>query len=253
MDAQHADALAQRIWDARRSRRTLPPLTGEVDLSLRDAYAVQQAVQRRREAQGQRRAGYKLGYTSAAMRQQMGVETMNFGPLTDAMLLQSGDRVGDDVLQPRVEPEIAFLFDRDVTHAADRDDVLAAVGAVHASLEVVDSVWTDYRFRIEDNTADGSSASYVVLGDVLANQDLPAIEVVLERNGEATARATGAAASGHPAEGVVWLVGELAARGERIHAGDLIITGGLTLAVPLEPGDVIRAVFDGSVEVAVRR
>lgn len=253
MDTQQADRLAQRIWEARCSGRTLSPLTDELDLTLTDAYAVQAAVQRRREEQGQRRAGYKLGYTSAAMREQMAVDTMNFGPLTDVMLLSSGDHVGDDVLQPRVEPEIALVFAADLAQARSRDDVLGAVGEVRAALEVVDSVWTDYRFRIEDNTADGSSASSAVLGGVLTNPDLPVIDVVLERNGEQMARATGAAASGHPAEGVVWLVSELAARGERISAGDVVITGGLTRAVPLEPGDVVRAVFDGSVEVTVRR
>ena len=253
MDARHAEALAERIWDARRNGRTLPPLTDELDLSLDEAYQIQDAVERRREASGQRRAGYKLGYTSAAMREQMGLTTMNFGPLTDAMLLSSGGHVSEALLQPRVEPEIAFVFANDITGARSRQEVMAAVGEVRAALEVVDSVWTDYRFRIEDNTADGSSASHVVLGALLDNPELPAITVVLERNGAEVARATGAAASGHPAEGVVWLLGELAARGERIHAGDVVITGGLTRAVPLEPGDVVRAVFDESVEVLVRR
>lgn len=245
--------LADRILGARTAGVTLAPITEGRALTLADAYRVQDAVTARRLAAGQRRVGYKLGYTSAAMREQMGVDTMNHGPLTDAMLLDSGDAVGDAVLQPRVEPEIALVFAADVPADATRDTVLAAVADARACLEVVDSVWTDYRFRLEDNTADGSSASGAVLGPRLDAADLAAVEVVLQRNGEEAGRATGAAAAGHPAEGVAWLAGELARRGDAVRAGDVVITGGLCRAVPLEPGDVITATFDGAADVTVRR
>lgn len=253
IDDHVADEFAERIWRARRQRRTLPALTEAVALTIDDAYAVQRAVQRRRLRSGQRPIGFKLGYTSAAMRRQMNVTTMNWGPLTDAMVLPDGGRVGDAVLQPRVEPEIAFVFARDVTAGAGRDDVMAAVGQVRAALEVVDSVWTDYQFQIEDNTADGSSACGVVLGPSVAAANLDSVRVVLRRNGTVVAKGTGAAASGHPAEGVVWLAEQLARTGDHIRAEDLVITGGLTRAVPLEAGDVVTARFDAAPVVSIRR
>jgi 2-keto-4-pentenoate hydratase len=134
------------------------------------------------------------------------------------------------------------------------DEVLDATADACACLEVVDSVYADYRFTLEDNTADGSSAAQVVLGDSLkAVGPLDAIPVVLSRNGRTVASGTSAAASGHPAIGVVWLVHQLARRGLRLEVGDVVITGGLTAAVPLEPGDTESAVFADSVEISVGR
>jgi 2-keto-4-pentenoate hydratase len=119
---------------------------------------------------------------------------------------------------------------------------------------VVDSVYTDYRFRLEDNTADGSSAGQVVIGPSVGDvEGLAEVSVVLERNGDVAGRGLGSDASGHPAHGVVWLVGRLAAVGRRLQAGDIVITGGLTAAVPLAPGDEVRATFDPRIEVSVRR
>jgi 2-keto-4-pentenoate hydratase len=113
-------------------------------------------------------------------------------------------------------------------------------------------VFTDYRFRLEDNTADGSSAAQVVVGSSLGTVvGLDEIDVLLRRNGEEVGRATGAAASGHPLAGVAWLAGQLAARGSRLEAGQIVITGGLTAAVPLAPGDEVVAVFGGRVTVSV--
>jgi 2-keto-4-pentenoate hydratase len=237
------------------SQRTLPPLSDEAPLSLADAYAVQRAVTALRYARGERHVGWKLGYTSLAMREQMGVDAPNYGPLTDAMLLASGSALPDGALQPRVEPEIGLRFARRLSGVVSVDDVLAACEGGYACLEVVDSVWTDYRFTLEDNTADGSSAAWVVVGPVLPLADLPSIGVDLARNGEVVASATGAAASGHPAEGVVWLAAQLGLDGRALESGDLVITGGLTAACPLEVGDIIAATFtaDRAVEVVVRR
>jgi 2-keto-4-pentenoate hydratase len=257
VDAHRVEALADELVAARRGRRTL-----EVErvwagpagrYGLADAYRVQAAVTGARLAGGERLVGWKLGYTSAAMRRQMGVEEPNHGPLTDAMLLASGAAVPAAALQPRAEPEVALRFAADVPAGAGVEEVLAAAEGAYGCLEVVDSVWAGYRFRLEDNTADGSSAAWVVLGGRLPDLPLDRVEVELWRNGEECGRATGAAASGHPAAGVAWLAGALAERGERVRAGQLVITGGLTAAVPLGRGDAVAARFSGGVAVAVQR
>lgn len=253
-DAFDVSHTAMRLRQIRRLGWTTPPLSDEAPLSLAAAYAIQRALTAIRLSEGERVVGWKLGYTSQAMRVQMGVEAPNYGPLTDAMLLTDGANLGDRATQPRAEPEIAIRLARDLSGPVDLATVLAAVDCAFASLEVVDSVYTDYRFTLEDNTADGSSAAFVVLGSELASYDrLDEVAVRLERNGVPVASAFGAAASGHPLAGVAWLSDQVGAAGGTLAAGQLIITGGLTAAVPLQPGDCVRAVFDERVVVSVSR
>jgi 2-keto-4-pentenoate hydratase len=248
-------AAARSLRSARRAGRTLDvPLSRSPGLSLADAYRIQDQMTALRLAAGERLAGWKLGYTSAVMRAQMGIEAPNFGPLTDAMLLGSPAVLPAGALQPRVEPEIGLRLGRPLRTPCSADDVLAACDAALACLEIVDSVWSGYRFTLEDNTADGSSAAWVAVGPSLPVSELAALPVELSVDGEVVERGTGAAASGHPALGVVWLAEQLAGRGQALEPGDLVITGGLTSAHPLEPGHSISASFgDGRWLAEVRR
>jgi 2-keto-4-pentenoate hydratase len=253
-ELDHA-AAARVLVSARRAGRTLDVLLSEEPgLSLADAYRVQDQVTALRLADGEQRAGWKLGYTSAAMRAQMGIDAPNFGPLTDAMLLESPALLPGGALQPRIEPEIGLRLGRRLAGPCSVSDVLTACDAALACLEVVDSVWSGYRFTLEDNTADGSSAAWVVVGPVMMLDDLASLQVALSVDGEVVERGTGAAASGHPTLGVVWLAEQLAERGLALEPGDLVITGGLTSAHPLEPGHRISASFgDGRWLAEVRR
>jgi 2-keto-4-pentenoate hydratase len=247
-----AATWARALLASRAARTTRDPITVTTPLTIDDAYAIQRHVTARRIESGERIIGWKLGYTSVAMRRQMGVDAPNHGPLTDAMVLASGAQVSERLVQPRVEPEIGVRMAGPVPADAGADEVQHVLDDAFACLEVVDSVFTDYRFRLEDNTADGSSAAQVVVGSSLGTVvGLDEIDVVLRRNGEEVGRATGAAASGHPLAGVAWLAGQLAARGSRLEAGQIVITGGLTAAVPLAPGDEVVAVFGGRVTVSV--
>ena len=246
-------AEAAVIVTAHERRQTLDPISGRAALSMADAYTIQALVTEARFRRGERRIGWKLGYTSIVMREQMGVDQPNFGPLTDAMFVDDDTDVAGRYTQPRVEPEVALRFAGDVPDGADRAAVLDAVASAHAALEIVDSVWTGYRFRIEDNTADGSSAAGVVLGGEIPLDRIADVAVTLEVDGQPAGRGHGRDASGHPADGVVWLAARLAERGEHIAAGDVVITGGLTAAAALMPGSVIAGVFDGDLAVRVRR
>lgn len=255
--------LAERIWAARQAGRTLDAgaTIGTPDLAT--AYAIQRALLALRLAAGERVVGWKLGYTSEVMRRQMGIARPNIGPLTDRMLLNSGDAVHERLVQPRVEPEIGLRLQTalDARHApVDRHTVAAAVEGAYACLEVVHSTWTGYRFNLEQNTADNSSAGQVVIGPRLPVADLMALDAVAVRlsDGDQTlGQGVGADADGHPLDAVVRLVRELAAFGQRLEAGDLVITGGLTKACELEVGGRLTGVFSfgdaWSVDVTVRR
>ena len=224
---------------------------------LTAGYAVQTALTARRLARGAAIIGWKLGYTTAAMRTQLGIAEPNFGPLLDTMRLDDGATVPEAVLHPRVEPEIALVLGHDVDGPLDADEALAACAEAVVALEVVDSVWADYRFDLEHNTADGSSAAYVVTGAALPLDALADIEVTLHRNGAHVGTGTGAAAMGHPARALAWLTAQLSGRGVTLHVGDVVITGGLVAAVPLQRGDVVHADFDhpstSTRRVSVRR
>jgi 2-keto-4-pentenoate hydratase len=234
-----ASELAAQIDDAHRERRLLDA-TRQPPLDLGEAYAVQRALTALRTRRGARPVGWKLGYTSAAMREQMGVASPNYGPLLDTMLITDG-RVPDALVHPRVEPEIAVVLGADLRP-----------GEARAALEVVDSVWRDYRFTLELNTADGSSAAAVALGPTLGPDGLDVVAVRMLRNGQEVGASTGAAAMGHPLRALDWLVSTLAADGELLRPGDVVITGGLTAAVPVEPGDVVEAVFGDDVVLRLR-
>jgi 2-keto-4-pentenoate hydratase len=230
--------LATTIDTAHREGRLLDA-AAQPPLDLAAAYAVQRRLTALRTARGAARIGFKLGYTSQAMRAQMGVGEPNHGPLLDTMRITDG-HLPAHLIHPRVEPEIALVLGPD----------LRPVRA-HAALEVVDSIWRDYRFTLELNTADGSSAAGVVLGPPLPMDGLDALRVKLTRNGALVAEGTGAAAMGHPLRALEWL--QRALTDDALREGDVVITGGLTAAVPLEDGDEVAADFGGAATVRLRR
>lgn len=234
-------ALGERIIAAR-SVGDLLDAPVEHGLDAVSAYVVQDMITDWRMSSGAHVAGWKLGYTSQAMRAQMGIEQPNFGPLLDTMLLSSGAVVSVGVVQPRVEPEIAAILSRDVDDPAD---AISAVGEWRLALEIVDSVWRDYRFDWALNTADGSSAALVVVGDPVTN--VADLEVELEAAGE-TLVGRSDAAMGDPAIALRWLAEQLHGHPRGLRAGDVVITGGLTRALALEGEARARA---GGAEVRV--
>lgn len=248
------DDLSARLWAATAKRVAIPPLTaGVADLTVADAYAVQDAVLDRHRADGARVTAAKLGLTSRAKQRQMHVDEPLYGWLTDRMLLADGRLTVSDYIQPRVEPEIAFLTGRELAGPAlTAADVLAATSAVLPALDVLDSRFTGYRFTLADVTADNASAAGYVLGEPCGlDGDLRLTGCAFERNGELIATAAGAAVMEHPAAAVAWFVGKLAQRGRTLPAGSIVLAGAWTEALPVAQGDVLSASFDriGSVEL----
>lgn len=247
--------LAARLGRAVADRTAVDPLTDDVaDLDLATAYRVQRV---QRDAAGPL-SGWKLGVTSRAKQAQVGVSDPIFGFLPAAGALDIGEPL--DVsrqIQPRCEPEIVLVLGRDLSGAhCTATDVLGATAGVAVGIEVLDSRYRDYRFTMSDVVADNASASRYVVGTPVsaAGIDLRLVGVVLEHNGEVAATASGAASLGHPAAAVAWLVRALAAEGGGLRAGEIVLSGGLTAAVPVVAGDVVVAAIDrlGTLELACR-
>ena len=252
---QDITELAARLAKATADRAPIAPLSeGLPGLDAATGYAVQAVA---RAAAGPL-AGWKLGATSRAKQAQVGVTDPVRGFLAAASALDLGEPlVTAQLIQPRAEPEIVFVMARDLSGpAVTAADVLAATAGVAAGIEILDSRFIDYRFTMPDVIADNTSAGRYVVGAPVRPDgiDLRLAGVVLEHNGEVTATAAGAAALGHPAAAVAWLVRELAAAGNGLRAGQIVLSGGLTAAVPLRPGDVVVATIDrlGTVELACR-
>ncbi len=199
---------------ARLNRVGCDPISSSIDLTIDDAYAIQRAGSALRLERGERVVGWNSATPRSRCAGRWGLINRTSAPLTDAMLAAHDGTASPALIQPRVEPEIGLRFEHSLPGDANLDEVLGAVGEAFACLEIVDSVYPDYRFRLEDNTADGSSAAQVVVGPAIKSIGrLDEVTVELLHNGTECGSATGRAASGHPAAGVVWLVGQLALQG----------------------------------------
>ncbi|MFB3738996.1 MAG: 2-keto-4-pentenoate hydratase [Candidatus Velamenicoccus archaeovorus] len=249
--------LALELHRARKERREVEALTGRTEVSTEDAYAIQAEGVRLREADGETVVGGKLGFTSEAMREAMGVDEPNYGWLTDAMALPDGAVVLDTFIHPKVEPEIAFLLDVDLGPDVSAADVLEATAGVCACLEIVDSRYRDFVFRAADNVADDSSAAGFVLGSSLRRPpaELADVGAVLTVDGELAGTAAGGAVMPDPASAVAWMARAALAAGDRgLRRGDLVLSGGLTAPIALERGMTVTVEIDriGSASLRVR-
>ncbi|MCW5251295.1 MULTISPECIES: 2-keto-4-pentenoate hydratase [unclassified Streptomyces] len=239
------DELLGREADRRAGDRLSDDWEG---LDLPTAYRVQDALVRRKVESGERVVGVKLGLTSRAKQQRMGIDSPLTAWLTDAMMLPEGAPVPlHELIHPRVEPEIAFLMgERLCGPGVTATSALAAVRSVHAGFEVIDSRFADFAFALPDVVADNaSSARFVVGGPGLPPRDLDLAREAcdLGSDGRVIDSATGAAVQGHPAEALALAANSLGARGIAIEEGWLVLSGGLTDAVPLVPEQEISAEF----------
>lgn len=247
--------LAARLTGARTDRTAIPQLSDDAPgLDLPMAYDVQML---QRAGRGDL-IGWKLGLTSRAKQAQVGVHEPIRGFLATDHVLDLGEPLSTaDHIAPRCEPEIVFVMGADLLGASvTSTEVLSATAGVAVGIEVLDSRYTDYRFTMPDLVADNASAGRYAVGAAVpvTGIDLRLVGVVLELNGEVVGTASGAASLGHPAAAVAWLVRSLAAEGGGLRRGDVILSGGLTAAVPVGPGDAVVATIDriGSLELACR-
>lgn len=243
-------SLPERLAEAIRTRTPIEP--EENGLGVAEAYELQDRLI---ELLGARPVAAKLGLTSRAKQQQMSVDQPAYGWLVEGMQIDTGTSLEcDQLIQPRVEPEIAFITDADLQgRGVTAWQVLAATGAVVPALDVLDSRYAGYRFTLPAVIADNASAARFAIGDPVEPQgiDLRLIGCVFEKNGQLVATASGAAVLDHPAAAVAWFVRSLASRGRTLPAGSMVLAGAWTAAVEVEPGDVVRATFDriGHVEL----
>jgi 2-oxo-3-hexenedioate decarboxylase len=214
------------------------------------AYEAQRLFVQSKLDAGQVMTGFKLGLTSRAKQQDMGVSEPLYGRVTSGMIAPYGEALDLEMLiHPRAEPEIAFLLAKDLAGPTSVTGVLAAAEAVFGAVDILDSRYQDFRFTLPDVVADNASAGRFFLGPRACRpgdvEDLRLLGCVLRSDGDVVHTAAGAAVMGHPAASVAWLANRLAEHGEHLPAGSLVFSGGLTAAVPIRPGHAVTAEFDG--------
>ncbi len=258
LDQNQVAALAEHLESAELGARAVPKITDEHPaMDFRDAYDVQYAIRQRKEERGSRIVGLKMGLTSRAKMKQMGVETPIYGFLADYFQKpENGEIDTAALIHPKVEAEIAF-----VTRAPLRGpgchagSVLAATDFLLPAVEIIDSRYEHFRFDLVSVVADNASSSRFVTGSGMLDPraaDLRTLGVVLEKNGEIVETGAGAAVLGHPASSIALLANMLAEREREIPAGSVILSGGITAAVAVEPGDNVCARVQGMGPVSMR-
>lgn len=258
MEQAQIKQLGDELYEALVAGKTVSPLTSRgFDISIEDAYHIQQQMLSRRLEQGERVIGKKIGVTSKAVMNMLGVHQPDFGYLLDGMVYNEGQSiVMDTLIQPKAEGEIAFLLKKDLQGpGVTAADVLAATEGVMACFEIVDSRITDWKIKIQDTVADNASCGVFVLGDQLvdiANLDLGLCGMVLEKNGEIVVTGAGAATMGHPVNAMVWLANTLGNLGIALKAGDIVLSGAMGAMVPVGKGDNLRMTIGGIGGCSVR-
>lgn len=249
--ASAIDEAAARLRQAAQTKRPCPPVRGLLpDGSIGAAYAVQQINIERELDSGRRLVGWKIGLTSPAVQRQLGVAQPDFG------VLWAHDSYGDDepislqaLMQPKIEAEVAFVLDRDLTEGPiTAVDVLRATAFVLPVIEVADSRIAGWDITIVDTVADNASAGVYVLGPKptpLSDIDLREVQMSITHAGNVVSEGSGSACLGHPVNAVVWLANTLANLGRPLAAGHLVLSGALGPMVAVAEAGRYEAVLSG--------
>nr|WP_188530901.1 fumarylacetoacetate hydrolase family protein [Paenibacillus abyssi] len=247
-------ALAEYLVSAETEKREVTRITAEhPELTVEDAYVIQEQLVGMKLEQGYRIVGPKMGLTSRAKMKQMNVEEPIYGYIFDYMVEDSGRISMSDLIHPKVEAEIAFIMGKDLEGpGVTGAQALAATDYVIPALEIIDSRYENFQFTLPDVIADNASSSRVIFGSAMRRPgelELDLVGVTLSINGQLKDLGAGAAVVGHPAHSVAMLANMLARKGLKIKKGDIILTGGITGAVMLSTGDYVTAKWDGLGEI----
>ncbi|WP_209121387.1 2-keto-4-pentenoate hydratase [Alkalihalobacillus sp. BA299] len=241
--------IASRLLDAEENKTPIEPLTETFpEITVDEAYDIQLQQIEEKVKRGAIIVGKKIGLTSKVMQKMFNVSEPDYGHLLDDMVYVEGDTVRlDELLQPKLEFEIAFVLKKDLKGPdVTFLDVVEATDYIVPAFEVIDSRIKDWKIQFEDTVADNGSSSKMIIGGKptrLEDVDLQHIGMVVYKNGEYLDSAAGAAVMGNPIRAVAWLANALAKYDISLKAGEIVLSGALSAAVPIEDGDTFTAEF----------
>ena len=248
-------SLADRLWQAHSTGIPVQPLRDDIAAipggnPLEMAYRIQQNLTERRLKAGSRLVGRKIGLTSQAVQEQLGVDAPDYGALFAEMAIGDGEEIAwSRTHQPKAEAEIALVLERDLVHEKHTfADLISATAYALPAIEVVGSRIANWDIRLGDTVADNASSGLFVLGSrpvLLRQLDLVRCGMVMERRGDQVSIGAGSACLGNPLNAAVWLANTTARLGNPLRAGDVVLTGALGPMVAAQPGDVFNAHIEG--------
>lgn len=258
MDKSKIEKYGDELYDALINRKAVAPLTDrEADITIEDAYQIQQRMIQRRLDAGETIIGKKIGVTSKVVMDMLKVNQPDFGMMTSGMVFNEGEAIDTStMIAPRAEAEVAFVLKSDLMGpGVTAADVLRATDFVVPCFEIVDSRIQDWKIKIQDTVADNASCGVLVLGGRRkspADIDLALAGMVLEKNGEIISTSTGAAVQGSPVNAVAWLANTLGNLGIGLKAGEVILSGSQSPLVPVKAGDSLVCTVGGLGGTSVR-
>ena len=240
------ESIAARLDTSWRSQTPIPPIT-ESDgiIDVKTAYAIQTHWTNMRLERGEKIVGRKIGLTSKAIQQQLGVGEPDYGTLWQSSFYPANNGKvnipASDFLQPRIEGEVAFLIGKSLREPGiTAEKILDATEACAMGIEIVASRIADWKIKLVDTIADNASYGGFTLGPwdkQLRDADLAALAMTIHHNGMPAAEGLGSAALGHPATSTAWLANKLLEFGVSLEPGDIVISGGITKMLPVKAGD----------------
>lgn len=245
-DQAQIEAVASVLLEARRTVRPCCPISDRFGITrIKDAYAIQEINTQRAIDSGSRLVGRKIGLTSLAVQQQLGVDQPDFGMLFADMEYADGAVIDASAfIAPKAEGEIAFVLAKDMLHEdVTLAELMSAVDYVLPALEIVDSAIENWKITITDTIADNASAAAYVLGKTpirLNGLDLRLEGMLLNKNDQVAAMGVGAACLGNPLDACLWLARTMISVGRPLLAGDVLLSGALGPMVPVQAGDRLQ-------------
>lgn len=257
MNREEIELSGKQLFDAYETHVTIPPLTRTYpDITVDNAYAIQQVLRRYHEQAGRKVIGRKIGLTSQAMRQQANVYEPDYGFIFDTRSYPNGGVIPrGELIQPKVECELAFILKKDLVKPhPSQEDILDATDYVVAALEIVDKRYHDFYGHICDNVSDNAFFGAYILGDRILPPraiDMEMMGLTLEMNGKLANTGIGAAVMGNPAAGVAWLANRMCEVDMPLKAGEIVLSGSFIGAEYAHPGDYFRATFSKLGDVSI--
>ncbi|MFB1003519.1 MAG: fumarylacetoacetate hydrolase family protein [Bacteroidia bacterium] len=247
---------ADILWEAHNTKSTVPPVREIISADDIDAaYATQEITVKRRMANGEKVVGKKIGLTSFAVMEQLGVDQPDYGVLFNTMEVQGGKLAYSELVQPKAEAEIAFMMGEDLEGDFNITDLIDAIAYATVSIEVVGSRVADWNICITDTIADNASASHFILGETkvdLDDLDLVDCQMKLTKNGEVASEGSGAACMDNPLNAALWLAQTMAEQGNPLRKGEVLLSGALGPMVPIAQGDEFIATIEGLGSVSLK-
>jgi len=233
--------LAKRLDQAANTATAIEQLSNETQLDLTQAYEIQKLSIEQRLARGEQLVGIKMGFTSRAKMEQMGVDDLIWGRLTNTMIIDQDQAINlDKYVHPRAEPEIAFRLNCDLAGEISFEQAVKAIEAIAPAIEVIDSRYQNFKFSLADVIADNCSSTGFIVGPWQSpNIDISNLHMKLGINNETAMSGPSSEILEHPINSLIEAARIVAEYGESLKAGQIVLAGAATAAVALERGQTV--------------